>query len=173
MHHRPTPAVDGRPKALAGIAAFACIIALPIVQFARPRASRTDGFPFSYYPMFSAARSRSGTVHHLVGVDADGRRHILHHAHAGTGGLNQVRRQINRRVREGAADIVAAAAARSVAASTKPEDARIRTVEVVSSTHRFDEFFAGNREPRRRVVHATAPVARPGVSVPTMKERAA
>lgn len=67
---------------------------------AKPR----DGFPLSYYPMFSARRAANVYVHYLIGVTADGERIRLPHHFAGPGGLNQVRRQIRRLVRENRTD---------------------------------------------------------------------
>lgn len=148
----------GRAAAYAAGLVLAVVVAWPARQHLRPAANRVDGFPLSYYPMFSAARSGTGTVHHLVGVDADGAEHPLHFRHAGTGGLNQVRRQINRRVREGRADVLARAVAASVARGAAPS---VVAVRVVTSRHRYDEFFAGNRTPRSRTVVAEAPVPTP------------
>ncbi|MGO1561233.1 MAG: hypothetical protein ACTHW7_05340 [Actinomycetaceae bacterium] len=152
---------------LAGIALTA-LVASPIRHNHRPPADRVDGFPLSYYPMFSARRTRNGTVHHLLGFDADGGEHIVHHRHAGTGGLNQVRRQINRRVREGRAEELAWSVAASVAArpasvadgGSRPAHRLVR-VQVVTSVHRFDDFFSGDRTPRRRTVLADVPVPHP------------
>lgn len=142
--------------------ALAAIVASPARQNYRPAPQRVDGFPLSYYPMFSAARTRTGTVNHLIGVDRDGAEHILHFRHAGTGGLNQVRRQINRRVREERAEAVATSVAASVAASPRALERTIETVLVVTSRHRFDDYFVrGDRTPRSRVVRAQAPVLRP------------
>lgn len=141
-------------------AATLTLVASPARQYLRPEQERVDGFPLSHFPMFSAARTRSGKVTHLVGLDGDGGEHILHHRHAGTGGLNQVRRQINRQVREDRAPQLAARVATSVAASSRSADRPIEEVQVVTSRHRFDDFFAGDRTPRRRRIHATAPVHR-------------
>jgi hypothetical protein len=122
----------------------------------RPR----DGFPLSYYPMFSARRERTGTVVHLVGVNAAGQPQILHYRHAGSGGLNQVRRQLRRTVKAGHAQEVAQRAAASVLRSSRSSEVGIAEVRVVSSRHVYDTFFAGDRVPEKETVHATAPVDR-------------
>lgn len=136
------------------------VVASPARQYLRPPEERVDGFPLSHFPMFSAARSRCGKVSHLVAREADGAERILPHRHAGTGGLNQVRRQINRQVREGRAPELATRVAASVAASRRAAERTVTEVQVVTSKHRFDDFFAGDRAPRRREVHATATVHR-------------
>lgn len=153
---------DRTAKALTYLvgAATLAVVASPARQYLRPPEERVDGFPLSHFPMFSAARTRSGQVTHLVGLDADGGEHTLHHRHAGTGGLNQVRMQINRQVREDRAAGLAARVAASVAASSGSADRRVQEVQVVTSRHRLEDFFAGDRTPRRRQVHATAPVHR-------------
>lgn len=119
-----------------------------------------DGFPLSYYPMFSARRKRYGTVVHLVGVDASGKPRVLHYRHAGHGGLNQVRRQIRRTVKAGHAQALAEIAARSLARSSRSSETGIIEVRVVSSRYAYDDFFAGPRVPEREFVHASAPVER-------------
>ena len=56
----------------------------------------SDGFPLSYYPMFSRQRGEVYRQTHLVGVDAENNRILIPYRFAGAGGFNQVRRQINR-----------------------------------------------------------------------------
>ncbi|WP_462417526.1 hypothetical protein [Kytococcus sp. Marseille-QA3725] len=151
---------------LAG-AALVTLVASPVVQNLRPPAERRDGFPLSHYPMFTARRKATGTVHHLLGITADGTEHVLHHRHAGIGGLNQVRRQITRRVRSGDAQELADRVARSVARSAELPEREVVRVRVVSSKHVYDDFFAGDRTPVRRRVRAEAEVTRPGSIRPT------
>ncbi|WP_374929504.1 hypothetical protein [Kytococcus sedentarius] len=148
-----------RATYLAGTALVA-LVASPVVQNWRPRAERTDDFPLSYYPMFSAKRGATGTVHHLVGIDAEGTEHVLHFRHAGSGGLNQIRRQITRRVKQGQADAVARTVADSVALSGGRTERLVQRVQVVTSRHRYDTFFGGDRTPRERTVRAEAVVPR-------------
>lgn len=136
------------------------VIGSPIKQNWRPLEERRDGFPLSYYPMFSEKRGRTGTVNHLVGLDANGDEIIVPHHYAGAGGLNQVRRQITRHVSQGRADRVARTVARRITNSRDPLMRSIERVQVVTSKHRYDDFFAGNRTPRSRRVRAEAPVPR-------------
>ena len=68
----------------------------PLRQLLRPVERRKDGFPLSYYPMFSTPRRQHAHVAYAVGVAADGTRRYLPHTRIGTGGLNQVRRQLYR-----------------------------------------------------------------------------
>ena len=63
----------------------------PIEQNWRPHPN--DNFPFSYYPMFSEKRGEIYAVSYIVGLDVQGNRHLISHRLAGSGGLNQTRRQ--------------------------------------------------------------------------------
>lgn len=147
-----------KPLTYAAAGALLLAVLAPVRQSWRPRRDRKDGFPLSYYPMFSARRHETGTVVHLMATDSDGYALMLHYRHAGTGGLNQVRRQIRRRVHEGAAAGLATTAATSVRASRRHEDRELVQVLVVSSEHHYDTFFAGDPTPVHRRVHAIAPV---------------
>lgn len=155
-----TTDADRREKLLtytAGLALLSAVLA-PVRQ--NWRTTRRDGFPLSYYPMFSARRKRTGVVTHLQGVDDAGRTRLVSYRHAGTGGLNQVRRQINRAVKDGRAQDLATSVAASVARSRSACDLTLTEVRVVSSRHGYDDFFAGRREPERQTTHACAPVER-------------
>jgi hypothetical protein len=108
---------------------------------ARPR----DGFPFSHYPMFSARRRATTTVHYLAGVTAE--RIRLPYRFAGTGGLNQVRRQINRLVAEGRVDVLCARVAAELARrhSGGGRYADVVAVDVMRGRFRLDDCFVGGR----------------------------
>lgn len=90
----------------------------PLRQHFRSAEKKADGFPLSYYPMFSARRRQYANINYVVGVMSDGSRSYLPHRLLGTGGLNQVRRQLNRVVREERAedfaDLLAARASREI-----------------------------------------------------------
>ena len=114
-----------------------------------------DGFPLSYYPMFSAKRRATARVIHLVGVQAGGRRVSIPYCCAGEGGLNQVRRQIGRACREGRAAALCALVAEDVC--RRPALADVVEVELVESTYRLDDYFQRrDAEVRRRVLGAVA-----------------
>ena len=95
-------------------------------------------------PMFSTDRKGRVTVPHVIGLTADGHRVPLHYRHYGTGGLNQVRKQIARGVRRGDAAEIAQRYADSLAAPTRKLRRREATVErvlVVRSRFIFDDYF--------------------------------
>ena len=134
-----------REKGFAGVFGALMIgaVLMPVVQNWRERPK--DGFPLSYYPMFSLKRSDSTTVRYLVGLDAHGRRHLLPHTYAGTGGLNQVRRQINKVVRGGKADTLCRLVAAKVAQRDEERFAGVVTVQVVVGRYRLTDYFAEKR----------------------------
>lgn len=139
----------------------------PVVENWRERPR--DGFPLSYYPMFSLKRADATTVRYLVGLDATGERRLLPHTCAGTGGLNQVRRQINKLVRGGEADALCKLVAADVATRDEERFAGVVTVQVVVGRYRLADFFADRRgsvwermkaSRVREVVEASCPVER-------------
>ncbi|BFP42454.1 hypothetical protein FGF1_32990 [Flavobacteriaceae bacterium GF1] len=55
-----------------------------------------DSFPLSYYPMFAKKRTQNYGLYYVVGQDTLGQDFRIPYKLAGTGGFNQVRRQINK-----------------------------------------------------------------------------
>lgn len=125
------------------------------------RAKPKDDFPLSYYPMFTENRAPTVKVSYLVGVDAQGGRHKLPYTFAGSGGLNQVRRQINRRLDNDEEDKLCRSVAERVAKKGKGWVTNIVSVEVRTDTYHLGGYFSGtNRAPVREKVHGTCKVRR-------------
>ena len=141
---------DARRNALVLSAITLFVVTVPIVQ--NFRADPDDGFPFSYYPMFTARRGEDTGLIHPVGVRADGSEVDLHYRFADDGGMNQVRRQIRKRVRNGQADLLCEEIARNVAASRDPAVSDVVEVQLVDDDYHIRNFFAGQQEPHRRKV---------------------
>lgn len=177
--------------ALAGYAAFAGVLLAPLRHYVgTPKQVKRakfdqDSFPLSTYPMFSADRKGRIIVPHVVGLTADGERIVLHHRHYGTGGLNQVRKQIARDVRRGNAAAIAQRYADSLAeqlrqgrtegssagAIRRRREAAVVTVLVVRSRFVFDEYFSSGEqstEPTKETVRARCVV---GGSAEQLQER--
>lgn len=148
-------------KGLAGAAGALLLAAIlrPVTENWRRRPR--DAFPLSYYPMFSAKRTATGRVTHVIGIDAQGQRQMVSHRYAGSGGLNQVRRQLHRSVRAGRAEACAKAVAERVAASSSRRLRELVEVRIVTGEYRFDDYFAGDKAPVAEKVHARHPVPRP------------
>ena len=131
----------------------------PLIQYRRPLNRRRDGFPLSWYPMFSAERAPRSWITHVAGVRADGSLRYLPSHLLGPGGINQVRRQLYRAaVREQRADQVAAVVAARVAGRADCDD--VVTVQVVRTRFDLDHcLLTGAADGKRRVL-ASVPVVR-------------
>lgn len=130
----------------------------PLAQYRRPLPERVDGFPLSWFPMFSTRRPRKAGINYAVGVRADGTRTYLPSATLGSGGLNQVRRQLNRVVREGATAGYAVALAARVAARRGLRD--VVRVEIVRGRFDLDRCLLERVVQGTEKVLAAAPVPR-------------
>ncbi|GAA1132804.1 hypothetical protein [Citricoccus alkalitolerans] len=152
---------------------FAAVLLSPVRHYFNGRdKNEEDSFPLSTYPMFSEDRKDRTRVPHVAGFTADGGRVVPHYSHFGAGGLNQVRKQVTRMVRQGRAVEVAqryadalavqqrrtAGLGMSPAAQRRRKEAGIVRVEVVRSRYFFDTYFAGNTTPQVETVHARADV---------------
>ncbi len=156
-----TPATMRQPAKwfAAGLSvALLCAVLLPLKEnwSAKPQ----DSFPLSHFPMFTDRRGETYEVTYLVGLDASGNQRKIRHTYAGTGGFNQVRRQIRKTVRKGgAADLCQSVAAR-VARVKRGELAEVNQVRVVTGEYRLNAFFAGDKTPVAEETHAVCNVER-------------
>jgi hypothetical protein len=146
-------------KWLAGAFSIAVlvVVASPVVENWRwpPR----DDFPLSYYRMFSEDRADAQRLTYLVGLDEQGGRYLIPYPLAGAGGMNQVRRQINKLVDQGQAPgLCRSVAARVARAGSRM--AQVRTVEVTTGTFRMSGYFTGRQVPTTENVRARCSVER-------------
>ena len=119
-----------------------------------------DSFPLSYYPMFSSKRKPIESFNYLVGHDAEGKRYLVRYSFASEGGLNSVRRQINRMVKEDRADAIARRVAKRLAERDSGKWSKIVSVAVVTGKYSVDDYFHGRKEPVSEKIRASAPVER-------------
>ncbi len=147
-------------SAFAGLFASGLLLAVTAPVVLNWADDPPDGFPFSYYPMFSKVRGETVHVNHVVGLDGRMRPHLLRHADVATGGMNQVRRNLNRAVRCGRAFEVCERVAERIATSGKKRHRDLVNVAVVRSTYRLDDFMAGDRQPENVRVVFGLPVER-------------
>jgi len=150
----------GEPARAATFAAAVLAAVLsPLVQYRRPLGERVDGFPLSWYPMFSAKRRRRAWVTHAVGVTSGGGWRYLPCAALGPGGINQVRRQLYRVVvTERRADAYVLALAERVA--TRRDCADLVGVEVWRTRFDLDECLLNRTVQGRHEVLARASLPR-------------
>jgi len=121
------------------------LVASPVIQ--NWHKEPQDGFPLSYFPMFTTDRKGRTTLIHPVGLLADGAVEDLPYTVAGRGGMNKVRRQINRRVRDGDADELCERIARTVRDRGKK---KYIAVGLVEDLYEFERWFAHDRTPTSR-----------------------
>lgn len=150
--------MDGKWTAGGFSVLMVCAVLWPVAQ--NWREQRRDGFPLSYYPMFTARRSATVKVTHLIGVDAAGRRYQIPYTYAGSGGLNQVRRQINRVVREGRAGVLCDLVAARIAVQQTGPLTEVTRVQLVIGKYRLADYFAGETSPVSESVLASSEVGR-------------
>lgn len=118
------------------------IVASPIKE--NWKAKPKDNFPLSYYPMFSKKRDASYTLNYVVGFDASNKRYCIPYHIVGSGGMNQVRRQINKKCKEGESDKLAKKVARRIANSEKAPFDKLEKVVVMEGTYHLEDYFMAN-----------------------------
>ena len=138
--------------------ALVLIVLSPIVE--NWKEEPKDGFPLSYYPMFTMRRSAELRLTHVIGIDDRGETTPLHYRLTGLGGgLNSSRKQIRKMVRFGGAKQLCANVSANIGALDKPELGSIREVRVITGKYLLDGFFRGQTEPTSEKVHATCAVS--------------
>ncbi|MGH3978841.1 MAG: hypothetical protein ACRDRZ_07555 [Pseudonocardiaceae bacterium] len=152
-----------RPGERAGAAVFSAAVLAsvlsPLLQYRRPVTVRIDGFPLSWYPMFSAKRHRRAWVTYAVGVQDDGGRRYLSCGTLGPGGVNQVRRQLYRvAVEEKRPQAYADALAGRVA--HRPDCQDLMRVEILRTRFDLDTCLLDRVVRGEEKVLASAPVQR-------------
>lgn len=103
-----------------------------------------DSFPLSYYPMFAKKRSQNYGLYYVVGLDTLGKRIRIPYKLAGTGGFNQVRRQINRaRKKEGGLPFLKKTANR-IAENKSKFYGSLAALELVKGYYPLEGYFLNN-----------------------------
>ncbi len=100
-----------------------------------------DSFPFSYYPMFSKKRKATYGVYYFVGYDAGQNRHIIPYKFAGTGGFNQVRRQIKKAARSNKVNEFTQTVAKRIAKKKSLPYSKLERIELVKGYYHLEKYF--------------------------------
>lgn len=149
------------PKPIAALLSVALLLLVASPVRENLKAQPKDGFPLSYYPMFSLKRDTHYTVRHVVGYDHRGQAHVIPYKLLGTGGFNQVRRQVNKRCKQGKAHKLARSAAKRIARQTEAPYTDLVYVEVIKGDFHLDSFFlTHDRTPVRTKVLASEVIDR-------------
>ncbi len=147
-------------KGLAGLFSIVmiCAVVSPVAE--NWRGKPKDSFPLSYFPMFSRKRSETVRVTYVVGFNARGERHLIPHRFAGTGGFNQVRKQISKVARKGDADKQCEAIAERIALRQSKPFIDLVAVQLVTGEYKLADYFTANKKPLQESVHASCEVER-------------
>jgi hypothetical protein len=121
-----------------------------------------DEFPLSYFPMFSFKRDSIFQVNYFIGYDVRNQRCYIPYEYIGSGGLNQVRRQLNKKVREEKGDRIAEKVAKRLAnCKTAPYNELVR-VDLVTGRYHLDNYFlTGDKNPLAETVIASKTIVKP------------
>ena len=155
------PTLDpGRPRGIQFLwtssfsALLLCVLIAPVAQNWADRPQ--DGFPLSYYPMFTNPRGRTTKIHHAVAVLRTGETVNLSGKFAGPGGMNTQRRQMRKAVRSGRANHLARRIATGVASRGGGLAQSAVLVNVVESEYDLERYFDGDTEPVARRILGSA-----------------
>ena len=110
--------------------------------------------------MFSARREAKETFFYVVGRDGQGGRHYVPYKMIGSGGGNQVRRQLRRIINEGRAPELAHTVARRLARQENAPWSEIARVEVCKGKFDVSDFFHGHKDPVEEQVKGASEVKR-------------
>jgi len=127
------------------------------------RHSGPDGYPLSWYPMFSGKRDDTLKVTYMYALDAKGKRYTIPYNYWARGGFNQGRSQLRKAVRQGKKATIKKCEFVAERLAKKKSGWRSRVEKVRVAKGRFDveQFFVeGNREPLRELIKAECPVVR-------------
>ncbi len=115
------------------------LVLLPVLEnwASKPK----DNFPFSYYPMFSKKRKATYGLYYFVGYDAYQNRYKVSYKLAGTGGFNQVRRQIKKAARSEKSDAFTKMVATQIAKKKGNPYAKLERIELVKGYYHLEKYF--------------------------------
>jgi hypothetical protein len=112
------------------------------------RPAGADSFPWSSYPMFAHGRPSPVTgVHHLLAIDADGRRRPVPPALVANDEVLQADVTIQRAIRRGKKTSVALCRKVAARLAEDPDWSDAVRVELVSEKFDALRYFAGDRAP--------------------------
>jgi hypothetical protein len=121
-----------------------------------------DNFPLSYFPMFSHQRDSINTVNYFVGYDSLGQRYYIPYDMIGSGGFNQVRRQINRKVKTEKGEKLVQKVAKKLSQSPNTPYCHLVRVALVQGDFHLDNYFLqGEKTPLSEKIISTQTIERP------------
>ena len=146
------PSERGKRAAAVLSAAAVAVVLSPIVE--NWRKPPHDGFPLSYYPMFSHRRSPVTSPKYIVGFDGAGERYVLPFADFAPGGMNQVRKNLSKVTNAGEAHRLCEQVADQVAGRDDEPYRRVVWLQIVEGWYDMAAYFAGDKTPQREQSYA-------------------
>jgi hypothetical protein len=132
---------------------MAGVVAWPVTENLKKKPS--DNFPLSYYPMFSFKRDADYTLNYIVGYDAGNKRYYIPYRYIGSGGFNQARRQLNRKVKKNEGGAVLQKVRNRIIKRNEPPYNQLTKIQLVRGRFNFDKYFiSGNKEPEDETILA-------------------
>jgi predicted DCC family thiol-disulfide oxidoreductase YuxK len=151
-------------RAFPTIASILVLVAVfsPVRENWKDKKDAVDSFPLSYYPMFSRRRADTHRQPHVVGIRSNGETFPISYKLLGTGGLNQVRRQLDRLTKQDDSEPLRqmlAGAANEIGNSSKKRYRDCVALAAVRGHYDLDRYFsAGEKEPLRMSLLRSVPV---------------
>lgn len=153
---------SGTEKWPVAIASLALLLALAWPAAQNRAEQPTDDFPLSYYPMFSQERDTVYSLHYIVGYDSLRRRYPIPYHLIGTGGFNQVRRQINRQAKNDQGGVLLEKVAACIASRKSAPYCHLVALELVKGYYHLDNYIAPEgKQPLREKIVAQQNIQRP------------
>lgn len=108
-----------------------------------------DSFPLSYYPMFSSKRGSGYSLNYIIGYDAANTRYYIPYKYIGSGGLNQVRIQLNKKVKRKDTDKILQKVEKRLIKRNEPPYNQLVKLELIRGRFDFDAYYlSGNKLPQ-------------------------
>lgn len=128
-------------KKMATIASvlFLTVLLVPVRE--NWRAKPQDSFPLSYYPMFSKKRAEIYSMYYFVGYDSLHNRYDIPYKLIGTGGFNQVRRQLQKSARQGKGEQLAKEVIQNLVGKKDGHFAKITEIRLVKGSYHLENYF--------------------------------
>ena len=136
--------ITSRPFAILFSAVLIGALIWPIRENWRKKPK--DNFPLSYYPMFSHKRDNTYTMRYFVGYDSTRNRYCIPYKYLGTGGFNQVRRQVRKKIKSGDREELTRQVAVRLAQSNRKDFKRLVSVACVKGTYHLEDYFLANEK---------------------------
>jgi hypothetical protein len=149
-------------KTFATVVSIATLFAIMFPVRENWREKPKDNFPLSYFPMFSHKRDSITTVNYLVGYDSFGNRWCIPYQFAGSGGFNQVRRQINKKVRNEKGEKLCEKVALKVSQCKELPYSQLVQIDLLTGAYNLDAYFMkGIKSPVHEKIISTKTIEKP------------